>query len=222
MSEAVWNAVDSYLDQLFIGDDAVLRETLRASVAAGLPPIQVSPTQGKLLDQMVRMCGARRVLEIGTLGGYSAIWMARGLPADGKLISLEVDARNAAVARANMEHAGLAAKVEIHLGAALDLLPTIATQGGGPFDLTFIDADKVNSPAYFEWALRLSRVGSVIIVDNVVREGNVLHRASDDPAILGTRRVLETMAAEPRVTATAIQTVGCKGYDGFAIALVTS
>lgn len=222
MSDPAWVDVDSYFDRLFVGEDAVMAEALRAATAAGLPQIQVSPTQGKLLHQLARMVGARRVLEIGTLGGYSAIWMARALPADGRLISIEIDSKHATVAKASIERADLVSKVEVRVGAALDLLPSIAAESVGPFDLTFIDADKVNGAAYFEWALRLSRLGSVIIVDNVVRGGGVLNASSDDANIRGTRRVLELMASEPRVTATAIQTVGCKGYDGFALAIVTS
>lgn len=222
MSDPAWVDVDSYFDRLFVGEDAVMAEALRAATAAGLPQIQVSPTQGKLLHQLARMVGARRVLEIGTLGGYSAIWMARALPADGRLISIEIDSKHATVAKASIERTGLVSKVEVRVGAALDLLPSIAAESVGPFDLTFIDADKVNGAAYFEWALRLSRLGSVIIVDNVVRGGGVLNASSDDANIRGTRRVLELMASEPRVTATAIQTVGCKGYDGFALAIVTS
>ena len=202
--------------------DPALEAALAASAAAGLPAINVSPVQGKLLHLLARAIGARNVLEIGTLGGYSTIWLARALPDGGRLISLEADAKHAEVARANIARAGLEDKVEVRLGMALDLLPGLAAESREPFDFVFIDADKPNNAAYFDWALKLSRPGSIIVVDNVVRDGDVIDAASDSPTVQGVRRFLERLAAEPRVSATAIQTVGTKGYDGFAIALVTS
>jgi predicted O-methyltransferase YrrM len=221
MTDARWTAVDRYFTDLLHAPDPALDAALADSAAAGLPAINVSPPQGKLLHLLARMQGARRILEIGTLGGYSTIWLARALPEGGRLITLEYDAKHAAVARGNVERAGLSGVVEIRVGAALETLPGIAAEGGGPFDLVFIDADKQNNAAYFDWALRLTRRGSVIIVDNVVRDGGVLDAESADPRIQGIRRGNERIAAERRVSATAIQTVGGKGYDGFAIALVT-
>jgi predicted O-methyltransferase YrrM len=218
MTQAVWTEVDQYFADHLIEADPALEAALAASDAAGLPDIGVAPNQGKLLHLLARLRGARRILEIGTLGGYSTIWLARALPEDGRLISLEFNPGHAEVARANIASAGLAERVEVKVGAALDTLPTLQ----GPFDLFFIDADKVNNAAYVEWALRLSTVGSLIIVDNVVRGGCVVDDASDDPSILGTRELFELLAAEPRLSATAIQTVGGKSYDGFALALVTA
>lgn len=222
MTSELWSAVDRYLTDLLVPPDRALEAALRASDAAGLPPISVAPNEGKLLHLLARLCGARAILEIGTLGGYSTIWLASALPPDGKLVTLEFDPRHAEVARANLAGAGLADRVEVRVGAALDTLPTLETDGLGPFDLFFIDADKSNNPDYFRWALRLSRPGSLIIVDNVVRSGRVADTGSDDPSVVGTRRVLELMADEPQVIATAIQTVGSKGHDGVAIALVTA
>jgi predicted O-methyltransferase YrrM len=221
MTEELWTAVDRYFSELLISTDPALDEVLAASAAAGLPAINVSPVQGKLLHLLARAIGARNVLEIGTLGGYSTIWLARALPDGGRLISLEADPRHAEVARANIARAGLDDRVEVRLGMALDLLPGLA-ESPEPFDFIFIDADKPNNAAYFDWALRLSRVGAIIIVDNVVRGGDVVAAASDSPTVQGVHRFLERLAAEPRVSATAIQTVGSKGYDGFAIAFVTS
>jgi predicted O-methyltransferase YrrM len=221
MTEELWTAVDRYFSELLISTDPALDEVLAASAAAGLPAINVSPVQGKLLHLLARAIGARNVLEIGTLGGYSTIWLARALPDGGRLISLEADPRHAEVARANIARAGLDDRVEVRLGMALDLLPGLA-ESPEPFDFIFIDADKPNNAAYFDWALRLSRVGAIIIVDNVVRGGDVVAAASDSPTVQGVHRFLERLAAEPRVSATAIQTVGSKGYDGFAMALVTS
>jgi predicted O-methyltransferase YrrM len=217
-----WNAVDRYFNELLVPADPVLDAVLGASDAAGLPAHQVAPNQAKLLWLLARVLGARRILEIGALGGYSTIWMARALPAGGRLITLEADPGHAAVARANIAHAGLAGVVEVRLGQALETLPQIAAEGSGPFDLVFIDADKRNTPEYFAWALKLSRRGSLIVVDNVVRDGAVADGASRDPGATGMRRFLELVAAEPRVSATAIQTVGGKGYDGFAVALATA
>jgi predicted O-methyltransferase YrrM len=221
MTLAQWTAVDRYFTDLFVPADAALDAALAASTEAGLPPINVSPPQGKLLNLLARLHGARTVLEIGTLGGYSTIWLARALPEGGRVITLEFDPKHAEVARANLARAGVAGRVEVRVGAALDALPKIAAEGLGPFDLVFIDADKKNNPDYFTWALKLTRRGSVIIVDNVVRDGRVID-ASTDTDILGVRRCNAMMAAEPRVSATAIQTVGSKGYDGFALALVVA
>ena len=217
MSANLWSDVDRYFDDTIVHPDATLDSAREASRAAGLPDIAVAPNQGKLLHLMARLAGARRILEIGALGGYSAIWLARALPPGGELISLEFNPRHAEVARANLERAGLSRCARVVTGAALDILPTLE----GPFDFFFIDADKQSNADYFRWALRLSRKGSVIVVDNVVREGRVLESAADDAAIRGTRRLFETIAGEPRVFATALQTVGVKGYDGFAVALVT-
>ncbi|MBW3631412.1 MAG: O-methyltransferase [Chloroflexi bacterium] len=222
MTEDQWNAVDRYFNELLVSPDVALDSALAASVAAGLPAINVSPVQGKLLHLLARAIGARNILEIGTLGGYSTIWLARALPEGGRVISLEADAGHAEIARANFTRAGLDDVVEVRLGLALDTLPRLAAEGHEPFDLVFIDADKPNNEAYFDWALRLSHLGSVIVVDNVVRSGDVIDAGSDSPTVQGVRRFLERLAVEPRVTATAIQTVGNKGYDGFAIALVTA
>ncbi|MHB8883564.1 MAG: O-methyltransferase [Methylovirgula sp.] len=220
MSEALWFDVDHYICEVLVEKDPVLAEALTASDAAGLPAISVSPNQGKLLHLLARSISARNILEIGTLGGYSTIWLGRALPADGRLISLEANEKHAGVARANIAKAGLADRVDVRLGRAFETLPLLAAEGQGPFDLTFIDADKQSNPDYFQWALSLSRLGSLIIIDNVVREGAVIDAASRDPDVIGVRRLNEIMAAEPRVCATAMQTVGSKGYDGFAIALV--
>ena len=221
MTGALWTAVDEYITHMLAPPDPVLDAALEASSATGLPAIQVTPNQGKLLHLLARLHGARRILEIGTLGGYSTIWLARALPADGRLITLEADPRHADIARANISRAGLDAMVDLRVGRALDTLPRIAAEGGGAFDLIFIDADKQSIPEYFRFARKLSSRGSLIIVDNVVRDGKVIDAASDDPDIQGIRRFNEMLAAEPDVCATAIQTVGAKGHDGFAIVLVT-
>jgi predicted O-methyltransferase YrrM len=221
MNPELWAAVDGYIAGLLVAPDPALDAALAAAERAGLPAIHVAPNQGKLLWLLARAIGARNVLEIGTLGGYSTIWLARALPADGRLITLEADPRHAEVARANFARAGLERIVELRLGPALETLPRLAGEGREPFDLSFIDADKANIPDYFDWARRLSRRGSLIVVDNVVREGAVLDPDNDDPSNRGVRRFNEMLAAETRVSATAIQTVGTKGYDGFAIALVT-
>jgi predicted O-methyltransferase YrrM len=220
MNEQQWTAVDRYFIDLLVPPDPVLEAALAASVAAGLPPINVAPNQGKLLHLLARMHGAQRILEIGTLGGYSTIWLARALPAGGRIVTLEIDPKHAEIARANFARAGLAGIIDLRLGRAIDLLPQLAVEGGGPFDLIFIDADKVSTADYFKWALKLSRPGSVIIVDNVVRKGAVADAASTDASVQGIRRFIEVLAAESRVRATAIQTVGSKGYDGFALAVV--
>ena len=221
MPQSQWTAVDRYLTDLLVRPDPALDAALAASTAAGLPAIAVAPNQGKLLHLLARVQGARNILEIGTLGGYSTIWLARALPANGRLITLEAEKKHARVARANIARAGLADIVEVRLGLALKTLPKLAAEGCGPFDLIFIDADKANIPDYFTWALMLSRRGSLIIVDNVVRKGAVINAASRDAAVQGVRRFNEMLAAEPRVSATTIQTVGSKGYDGLAIVLVT-
>ena len=221
MTEALWTAVDQYITDMLVPPDPVLDAALEASHAAGLPAIQVTPNQGKLLHLLARLRGARRILEIGTLGGYSTIWLARALPADGHLITLEADSRHADIARANISRAGLDDMVDLRIGRALETLLQIAAEGGGDFDLTFIDADKQSIPEYFRFARKLSSRGSLIIVDNVVRDGRVIDAASRDPDILGIRRFNEMLATEPGICATAIQTVGGKGHDGFAIVLVT-
>lgn len=222
MNQEQWTAVDQYITDTLVRPDATLEEVLRASAAAGLPPYNVSPNQGKLLYLLARIQGARSILEIGTLGGYSTIWLARALPDGGRLVTLEVDAQYGDVARANFVRAGVADRVELRVGRALDTLPRLAAEGAGPFDLFFIDADKQNNPKYFAWALELSRLGTLIVVDNVVRNGAVADAASTDPIVLGVRRLNERLAAEPRVTAVAMQTVGSKGYDGMALVLVTN
>ena len=220
MSRGKWSAVDSYFVKALIGSDTALEDALAANAAAGLPSIDVSPLQGKLIHLLARITGARRILEIGALGGYSTIWLARALPDDGRLVTLELNESHAQVARQNLARAGLSSKVDLRTGPALALLPNIDTEGLGPFDFVFIDADKTNNPEYFAWALRLSRPGTAIVVDNVVRDGEVADRASRDPDVIGTRRMFEAIAREPRVSATAIQTVGVKGWDGFALATV--
>lgn len=211
-----WTAVDDYIAGRLLGDDPALASTLAANAAAGLPDIDVSSAQGRMLRLFARMVQARRILEIGTLGGYSTIELARALPADGRLVTLEIDPHHAEVARGNIAAAGLAAQVEVIAGPALDTLATL----DGPFDLVFIDADKQNNAAYVREAIRLSRPGTAIVVDNVVREGGVLDAASADPRITGTRALFDLVAAEPRLTATAIQTVGAKKWDGFLLAIV--
>jgi predicted O-methyltransferase YrrM len=221
MSQDQWTAVDRYITGLLVPSDPALDAALESSMAAGLPAINVAPNQGKLLHLIARIHGARSVLEIGTLGGYSTIWLARALPPGGRVVTLEADPKHAEVARANLARADLASVVDVRVGRALDTLPVLAKEGRGPFDLFFIDADKANIPAYFKWALDLSRPGSVIVVDNVVRGGGVLDAVSSDPNIQGVRRFNEIVAAETRVSATAIQTVGSKGYDGFALILVS-
>ena len=220
MNQNQWTDVDRYLNDLLVPAEPALDAALSASHEAGLPAIAVAPNQGKLLHVLARSIAARNILEIGTLGGYSTIWLARALPEGGRLVTLEADAGHAAVAQANLARAGLADIVEVRIGRALDSLSQLMAEQRGPFDLIFIDADKPSNAEYFAWALRLSRRGTLIIVDNVVRAGAVADADSRDPSVLGTRRFLDILAAEPRVSATAIQTVGSKGYDGFAIALV--
>lgn len=222
MTQEQWTAVDRYITDLFVPPDPVLDATLQASDAAGLPPHHVSPNQGKLLMLLALIHKARTILEIGTLGGYSTIWLAKALPADGRLISLESNPKHAEVARDNIARAGLSKLVEILVGKATETLSQLAAKGCAPFDLIFIDADKPSNPDYLSWALKLSHRGSLIIADNVVRDGQVIVANSSDPRVWGVRRFNEMLASEPRAIATAIQTVGNKGYDGFAIALVTS
>lgn len=208
--------MDDFLNETVVRPDAALDAALAATAEAGMPAIAVSAPQGKLLHLLALMVGAHRVLEVGTLGGYSTIWLARALPASGELISLEVDPRHASVARSNVDRAGVGSLIDIRVGAALETLPTLT----GPFDLTFIDADKVNIPAYFSYAVDLGRPGGIIVVDNVVRNGALIDAATDDPSVAGVRRLHEMLAGDDRVSATTIQTVGGKGYDGFTLALI--
>ncbi|MEU1625548.1 O-methyltransferase [Streptomyces sp. NPDC020096] len=222
MSQQTWTAVDDYFDALLVNEDAALRTALAESDAAGLPPVHVAPNQGKLLNLLARMHGARTVLEIGTLGGYSTVWLARALPAGGRLVTLEADEGYAAVAAANIARAGLKHVVDIRIGKALETLPLLADEDAAPFDLVFIDADKPSNPDYLEWALKLTRPGSIIVADNVVRDGAVTDQASADPRVQGVRRFTELIAENPRLTATAVQTVGSKGYDGFILSIVTA
>ncbi|MEU0645439.1 O-methyltransferase [Streptomyces umbrinus] len=219
----LWQDVDDYFTGLLAPPDDALTDALKDSDAAGLPHINVAPPQGKLLHLLAVIQGATRILEIGTLGGYSTIWLARALPQDGRLITLEYSERHAEVARRNLARAGLDKITEVRVGPALDSLTKLADEGDGntaPFDLVFIDADKVNNPRYVEWAVKLTRPGSLIILDNVVRGGAVTDPTSDDPSVRGTREALDLFATHPKLTATAIQTVGSKGYDGFALARV--
>jgi predicted O-methyltransferase YrrM len=218
MSES-WAAVDHLLESFLLPDDEAMSAALAAAEQAGLPPIQVPPVQGRFLHLLARAIGARRVLEFGTLGGYSTIWLARALPADGRLTTLELNPSYAEVARGNLARAGVEDRVEVVIGPAAQSLPSL---DGETFDLTFIDADKQNNPEYFRWALEYSRPGSVIVVDNVIRDGDVIDAGTRDPVVRGVRRMNELIAAEPRVDATALQTVGRKGYDGMTIAVVAA
>ncbi|MFO1022980.1 MAG: O-methyltransferase [Planctomycetales bacterium] len=222
MNQDQWASVDDYLGEMLVQPDAALNQALQDSAAAGLPAINVTPPQGKFLHLLARIHGAKRILEIGTLGGYSTIWLARALPSDGKLVTLEIEPLHAQVARQNLDRAGLSDRVEIILGKATDTLAKMVQENRGPFDLIFIDADKPGNPEYFQWALKLTHPGGVIIVDNVIRKGAVVDAASDDPNVQGVRRLNELIAAEKRVTATALQTVGSKGYDGFAVIFVNA
>jgi predicted O-methyltransferase YrrM len=221
MDEELFAAVDAFVCETIVGEDEDLRRAVAAAEAAGLPAIQVSPPQGKLLQLLVRLVGAKRILEFGTLGGYSAILMARALPEDGRLISLEASAEYAEVARSSIERAGVGEKVEIRVGPALEALPVLEEEGAGPFDLVFIDADKVNTPNYFAWALDRTRPGGLIVADNVVRDGTLADGDAADEATRAQRRLHERLRDELRVSATTLQTVGVKGYDGFLIALVS-
>lgn len=218
-TDVLWTAIDDYFDNTLVASDPVLDAALEATEAAGLPAINVAPNQGKFLMLLARATGARRILEIGTLGGYSTIWLARGLAPDGRLITIEANPDCAEVARANLARAGIEAQVDVRMGRAQDVLPGLAAEA--PFDLIFIDADKPGTPGYFQWAVKLARRGSLILVDNVVREGAILEE-DGDANVQGMRRFFELAASDPRVTGTALQTVGAKGHDGFAILLVTT
>lgn len=218
MSQEQWTAVDAYFNGHLLESDPVLESALHESDAGGLPQIAVAPNQGKMLNLLARLHGARKILEIGTLGGYSTIWLGRALPVDGRLVTLEYSPKHAEVARANIARAGLSDKVEVKVGAALDILPSLESEA--PFDLIFIDADKPNNPGYFAWAVKLSRPGTLIIMDNVVRDGKVIDADSTDANVRGVRQFVSDVAAEKRVTATALQTVGAKGYDGLMLMLV--
>lgn len=222
MSEPMWTAVDEYFNGALIPADPVLDAAVRLSAAEGLPDIAVAPNQGRLLNLLARIRGARRILEVGTLGGFSTIWLARALPEDGQLISLELDPHHAEVARTNLKSAGLSEKAQVRVGRALDSLAALAEEQPEPFDLVFIDADKQSNPDYLTWAVRFSRPGTLIVVDNVVRGGSVIEADSTDPSVQGTRRLVDVIAAEPRLEATAIQVTGVKGYDGLLFALVTA
>lgn len=220
MEQQGWTEVDRYIAERFVPADEALDAALAANKAAGLPAIDVSPPQGKLLHLFARMIGARRVLEIGTLGGYSTIWLARALPDDGLVVTLEYSPAHAAVARENIARAGLDGKVDLRVGPALETLPVLAAEAGGPFDMVFVDADKRSNPGYLEWAIKLARPGTIIVVDNVVRGGAIRDAASADADIQGIRRFFDLAASDSRLTTTAIQTVGSKGWDGFAMAIV--
>jgi predicted O-methyltransferase YrrM len=219
--ETIWSDVDDYFTQHLLPPDEALRAAMADSAAAGLPPISVTPPQGKLLHLLARACGARRILEIGTLGGYSTIWLGRAIPSGGRVITLEIDAHHTEVARKNLKRAGLGERVEVRLGPAAETLTAMTHSVVEPFDFIFIDADKKSSDIYFDAALQLSHDGTVIVVDNVVRDGKVADAESTDADILGIRRMTERLATEPRVSATAIQTVGGKSYDGFLLAIVS-
>ena len=221
MTQDLWTRIDGYIEERLVPRDAELAAASAASAAAGLPAIAVSAAQGKMLHLLARLSHATRILEVGTLGGYSAIWLARALRPGGILVTLEVDPRHAEVARGNLARAGLALLVDVRVGAALDSLAALESERPAPFDLVFIDADKTNNPAYIEWAIRLGRPGTLIIVDNVVRDGDILDAASNDAAVRGTRHAYELVGTHPRLVATAIQTVGVKGHDGFLMALLT-
>jgi predicted O-methyltransferase YrrM len=218
--EEQWTEVDRYITETLVAPDDALDAALAASAAAGLPQIAVAPNQGKLLAMLARLRGARKILEIGTLGGYSTIWLARALPRGGRLVTLEADEKHATVARTNIARAGLEQIVDVRLGPALETLPRLRSEGEGPFDFIFIDADKPNIPSYFEWALNLATPGAVIVVDNVIRDGAIVDASSTDASVRGVRKLNEMLRTNPRVTATTIQTVGSKGWDGLTIAIV--
>jgi predicted O-methyltransferase YrrM len=220
MPDPQWTAVDDYVTDLIVRPDAALNAAVTATAEAGMPPIAVSAPQGQLLALLARIAKATRILELGTLGGYSTIWLARALPAGGRLISLEVNPRHAEVARANLAAAGVDAVAEVRVGAALDTLPKLVDEGAAPFDLIFIDADKPNIPEYLTWSLKLSRPGTVLLIDNVVRDGGLIDPSGTRPEVVGVRRLHELLASDDRVTATTIQTVGAKGYDGFTLGVV--
>ena len=220
-AQKIWIDVDQYFAEQLHLSDAVLEAAMQANATAELPAIDVAPNQGKFLNLLAQLTHSKKILEIGTLGGYSTIWLARALPAGGRLISLEFSPKHAEVAKSNIRRAGFSDRVEIRVGAALDSLPQIESEGLAPFDFIFIDADKPNNPGYLEWAIKLSRPGTLIIVDNVVRDGEVADASSADPMILGTRKMFDLMSRDLRLSSTALQTVGNKGYDGFALAIVT-
>ena len=220
MTQDRWSAVDAYIDESVLRSDTVLDSVLEASAAAGLPSIAVSPSQGKFLFIMAKAIGATRILELGTLGGYSGVWLARALPPDGRLVTVEVDPKHAEVARRSFERAGVTGVVDLRVGQALDVLPQLDAEPSAPFDLAFIDADKGHYPEYLDWAVRLCRPGALIVADNVIRDGAVIDAASEDPAVRGVRRFMDRLGADRQVTATVIQTVGAKGYDGLAVILV--
>ncbi|MBB5342770.1 O-methyltransferase [Tunturibacter empetritectus] len=222
MNQDLWTSVDHFLTDTLVHPDQALNEAVRTNADAGLPAIDVAPNQGKFLHLLARIHKAKRILEVGTLGGYSTIWLARALPPDGTLITLELNPTHASVAAANIKRAGLSSLVDLRVGSALESLANLHAQKAAPFDLIFLDADKPNNPSYLEWAIKLSRPGTVIIGDNVIRDGAILDPNSSDPAVSGTRTFLERFGDNPRLEATALQTVGSKGYDGFAIALVIS
>ncbi len=222
MTQELWTSVDDYISNLFVPFDPVMQEALGTSEAAGLPSISVAPNEGKLLMLLAQICGARKILEIGTLGGYSTIWLARGMASGGTLITLEASAKHAEIARINIVRADLTGVVEVRVGSALDTLPQLVAEDRGPFDLIFIDANKDNYSEYFAWALKLSRRGSLIVADNVIRDGEVLDSTNNDPRVQGIRRFNQLLADESRVRATVIQTVGRKGHDGIAIAVVVA
>jgi predicted O-methyltransferase YrrM len=215
-----WRAVESYLTDHLVPNDPILETALAESEAGGLPNIAVAPNEGKFLHILAKTIGAKKILEIGTLGGYSTIWLSRALPEDGKLITLEFEPKHAEVAKRNLERAGMGSKVEVRVGRAIESLPIVAEEGHGPFDFVFIDADKPSNPDYFAWALKLTRPGSLIVVDNVVRNGRITDEASEDAGVQGVQKLLDVLNAEERVISTALQTVGSKGYDGFSISLV--
>lgn len=220
MNNTIFSSVDNYISNLLLAPDPALTNTEAAIDAAGIPSISVSPNQGKFLHILARLCQAKKILEVGTLGGYSTIWMARALPGNGKLITLEIDPTHAAVAQKNIEKAGLKHIVDIRIGKAIDLLPELQASGAGPFDMIFIDADKPPYAEYFQWAIKLSRPGTLIVTDNVIREGKVLDPDNNDPMVAGARRFNQALADNDAVTATIIQTVGSKEHDGMAIAIV--
>jgi predicted O-methyltransferase YrrM len=222
MTQQLWTSVDDYITQLFVQSDPIMQETLAASETAGLPSISVAPNEGKLLMLLAQLCGARNILEIGTLGGYSTIWLARGMVSGGSLITLEANPKHAEVARLNIARAGFTDRAEVRVGPARDTLSQLASEGRSPFDLIFIDADKESYPEYLAWALKLARPGALIIADNVIRDGKILDPKDADPRVQGARRFNQLLAEEPRVKATVIQTVGGKGHDGMAIAIVTA
>lgn len=216
----VWGRVDDYIVEMLVDEDAALADALASNAAGGLRPIDVSAAQGKFLHLLVRMSGARRVLEVGTLGAYSTIWMAKALPPEGRVVTLEYDPHHAEVARGNIERAGLSDRIEVRVGAAAETLPVLAAEKPEPFDFVFIDADKPSNTIYLDWAIKLGRPGTVIVLDNVVRDGQLANAASTDPNVKGSRGAFELIAANPRLSATALQTVGSKGYDGFAVMIL--